>query len=501
MFRAIEIDVSKIHGIIHSDPLRFFGVEIEDKPDDKKQSAIADRMVHALRNDSFPSKSASMIRSATLSGEFYGAVGKHPTKNTATIRLINWRNIAYDLMSQGIGDALWVIEQSTADKDLIQSRVDKGIYDKAEASKLIKSREKKELPGPTAQDTKDSSVGDAGISGNPSGKDFDILDYWQIREGKKTRVITVADKSILLRDSDSPFDYHSHPFFGAPLINISGRSEGIGIGEATMSTQKTINLNRSHVLDLIEFALENKWLKLKGAKIKDKQLRRARDIVIETHDMHGLKHLVPDVSVVSFAIRFEEIMREEVKQASGAISGFQGPSREPTLGQAIIQRNESSSRHMIYAQQLAAGGGYERMLWLFWETLRKFSRNPLRVPSEMPGEFSQIAPPAIRGKVVFPIDITSPRRNPQARVAMLWDLLVKVSSVPALSALFDLKSIAARLVREMGLPNGEDILVKDMAQEKVGRAAGGSSLKAVLAAAKSRGLLPGSVGGNGDVPV
>ena len=83
---------------------------------------------------------------------------------------------------------------------------------------------------------------------------------------------------------------------------------------------------------------------------------------------------------------------------------------------------------------------------------------------------------------------------------MLWDLLVKVSSVPALSALFELKSIAARLVREMGLPNGEDILVKDVAQETEGRRTG-SSLEAVLAAAKAQGLLPGPVGGNGDVPV
>lgn len=467
MFRDIEVSTAKTYEIIHSDPVKFFATEIHDLPDVSKQAQISDRISYDLRNDFFPSKSVSLIRSSYLYGETYGAVGKDPEKDKATIRLIGWRDIAIDPLAQGLDRSRRIIERHYIDEAELAARKDAGVYSSEAVSKLLakigpqKKDAESSVNVPVENKESNSSVSDAGFSGDPSEKGIEILDEWKYLKGKWV-VSTVGQGYALLRDdSKNPFAHGSHPFFGGPLINLSGRNEGIGTGETSMSSQNTMNRLMTRALAILEHSLLNLWIYDKNAIDPDDLIKKI-DGLIPAKDIEKIKHLAGDLSPVEYAIRMIQILQESQRQSSATPDLRQGPTQEPTLGQTVISRDESASRHMIYAQQLASGGIYERILWLFWETTKQFDTKPIQFQGSDPKRTVDILPSAIESKVRFSIDITSPRRDPQSRVLYLKEMLL-LAVQPEMKdkdgkPLFNAFEIASRYAQASGEPDPEGLV-------------------------------------------
>jgi hypothetical protein len=126
--------------------------------------------------------------------------------------------------------------------------------------------------------------------------EVEVIEYWE-----EDRVLTIANGSVLCRDSDTPFDHGMLPAIVMKHIPIMDQMMGVGVIEPIIDLDKEANLKRNQRIDNVNLSMNAMWAVKKGAQAWPKSMASAPGRTIPVDTIEDIKPIImPDVTVGAY---------------------------------------------------------------------------------------------------------------------------------------------------------------------------------------------------------
>jgi len=169
-------------------------------------------------------------------------------------------------------------------------------------------------------------------------QEIELLEYWE-----DNRVITVANKSIVIRDEENPFDHKMKPF--VVIVNQLVPKEFYGIGEIEPleSLQNELNDLRNQRMDNVNLVLNRMWKARRDSTIQWDTLTSKPGGIILTDNMEDIIDITtPDITASSF--REEESIKSDIQNTTGVTDYITGVSGKTSTATEIVKKTEESNQ-------------------------------------------------------------------------------------------------------------------------------------------------------------
>jgi len=204
------------------------------------------------------------------------------------------------------GDIPWCIHRTIVDIDKLRKAQERGIY---------RNVEKIEPGGANINDYQQFAANDDEVkkwTEEEKKKKVEILEYWE-----KDRVVTIANREIVLRDEPNRFAHKSVPFICVPATPVPHEFYGIGYIEPIEYLSYELNDIRNQRMDNANMFINNMWLVNRNAGINYDDLVARPGQIIRGDDIspNGIREVRAALNPQFFAM--EESSKRDMQDATG----------------------------------------------------------------------------------------------------------------------------------------------------------------------------------------
>ncbi|RLI55084.1 MAG: hypothetical protein DRP09_11020 [Candidatus Thorarchaeota archaeon] len=182
---------------------------------------------------------------------------------------------------------------------------------------------------------------------------IELIEYWE-----DDRVVTVANRSIIIREEDNPYKHGKKPF--VRIVDQAVQHEFLGIGELEPieSLQYELNDRRNQRMDNVTLALNRGWLVEEGSGVDEDELVSEPGFVVHAHDKDKVEQMTtPDVTASSY--QEETLIKADIQQATGVSDftrgvGSDALANDTATGISLIQE-AGNARFRLKIKNLEMG--------------------------------------------------------------------------------------------------------------------------------------------------
>lgn len=313
--------------------------------------------------------------------------------NAPKVEVVDLYDFFVDPKATTIDNAEWVIHRSMRSLDYLHEMMEDGKY------KNIKLLEDEASSFAGWDDEKQMRRNTIGISmpvEQKNDKLIEILEYWT-----DERVVTVANRKIIIRDQENPFRHGKKPFIVCVDQKIPHEFYGMGELEPIETLQYELNDRRNQRMDNVTLILNRMWLVQNGKNVDEDELVSDAGGVVHTDDPNAIQQLIlPDVTSSSY--QEETIIKSDIQQTSGVTDFTRGMSsdalaNDTATGISLLQE-ASNARFRLKIQNIE-----DMMLKRLGEFMVSMNNQflseetTIRIVGEEGKEFQTIKPEDIKG--------------------------------------------------------------------------------------------------------
>lgn len=247
-----------------------------------------------------------------------------------------------------IDSADYVIHKVVRSKAYLKKMEERGIYSNID-----------DIEDESAETGIDTRMGEIGESSGDK-KGVTLYEYWT-----DDRVITVANKSVVIRNIENPYWYRRKPFIRIVDTIDPHNFYGIGEIEPIEDLQASLNTIRNMRMDNINLIINRMFTILRHANIDEEQLIARPGGFIEVDDHDDIQPLKLD-NVTSASYNEDELIRNDMDITSGVNDYVRGtnPDRRETATTSSVLSQASNERIRLKSTIMEDMGLRRLGLWL-----------------------------------------------------------------------------------------------------------------------------------------
>ena len=268
------------------------------------------------------------------------------------IELVDLYDFFWDPRAIDMESARWVAHRTYQTFDHLEELQKQGVYKNVALLKdatLVSGDDEKA----SRRGTLGVAMPDELASKNEGKNVIELIEYWE-----DEKVITVANRGIVIRDEANPYRHGKKPF--VRIVDQSVPHEFLGIGELEPieTLQYELNDRRNQRMDNITLVLNRMWKVKNGANVDEDELVSDAGGVVHTDNMDGIEALqMPDVTSSSY--NEETLIKGDIQQTTGVSDftrgvGSESLGNDTATGISLIQE-AGNARFKLKIRNLEAG--------------------------------------------------------------------------------------------------------------------------------------------------
>lgn len=234
------------------------------------------------------------------------------TKNQPVVEMVDLYDFFWDPKGFDIDSCGWVAHRTYRSYDYLIKMQKQGLYKNVN---LLEKDKTRPFKGETDKITRTTALGTTdpqSVSGDSDKEaNIELIEYWE-----DNRVVTIANRTVVIRDDKNPFAHGKKPF--VRFIDQSVPKEFCGIGELEPieTLQKELNDMRNQRMDNASLILNRMWLVQNGANVDEDELVSDVGGVIHTDKIEGVQALYPP-EIPNSSYREETLIKADIQQTTG----------------------------------------------------------------------------------------------------------------------------------------------------------------------------------------
>lgn len=390
------------------------------KPEDIENADSADMLLHyQFERMNLPVKLVTFYKQALLTGTSVAKIyWRYETKieengdtkivyDGPAFDVLNLKEFYIDPNATSLEDAKYCIHKTTVTKEHLETMEKKGIYKNIEKLQEKNEDKERDIGGVKSDNVYDEN----------NEEDIELWEYWE-----DDRVVTIADRRIILRDIKNPFAHGKKPFIYIVFVPVPFEFYGIGAVEPLEYLQSALNTIWNQRMDNVNLVINRMWLLQRGAMDDVNQLVSAPGNIIEVNDINGLQPLpTPDVTGSSY--KEEDKIRFNMANTSGVsdyVKGNDDYGKQVTAFEVRVKAEQSNGRFDVNFR-LMAEMGLKKTAKMCHQLNQQFINEEtiVRVVGKNGVEFKKLQPWQIQGEYdvecnIDPMEITKQENRQQA---------------------------------------------------------------------------------------
>jgi len=179
----------------------------------------------------------------------------------------------------------------------------------------------------------------------------EILEYWE-----NNRVITIANRKVVLRDQPNPFAHKRIPFIGVSAILDPDNFYGEGLIGPCEYLQYELNDMRNMRMDNANLFLNNMFIADRNAGIEEEDVFSCPGNIIWTDDMKGILPIRESLDPNFFII--EENIKKDMQTTLGTYDYWAGkePQRKETATGITSLQSQANARFKLIIRSIGKLG-------------------------------------------------------------------------------------------------------------------------------------------------
>ena len=350
-----------------------------------------------------------------------------------------------------IEDASYVVHKSIRTLEYIKNA---GIYENLQKLKDEEIQQTSEY-----KTERDSTLG----LSRPKKKGIELLEYWgkaDLGDGEQEAVITVANKTTVIRAVPNPYNHQKKPFISFHDNPMPLEFWSLGEVEPLRSLQYELNDVRNQRMDNVTSILHKMWKVSNNADVDESELVWRPGGVVHVNDMTGVEPLeVTDVTGSSY--NEETLIKGDIQQTSGisdytAGQGNQSKAlaNDTATGIALLQE-AGSVRLKTKLENVENGIKKFGEMLLSLEQQYTDQALVIRVVGDRGNVWREIKPEELRGKFDLRVESGSTQpMNKQIQRAEARELLNTI--VPFAQLGVNIGYFIRHLISTYDLPNPDE---------------------------------------------
>lgn len=244
------------------------------------------------------------------------------------IEVLDLFDVAIDPYAESIEKARYAVHETLRPKEYVKERIKNGVYDEVD----MDDWEDIEKSATTGENDKFSILQrqesvDMANDPNDSEGMIKILEYWE-----DNKVITIANGSIVLRNSENPFNHKKIPIVEAVDTRSIKELYGIGEIEPNRYLQAELNTNRNQRIENVKMAINNSYFYDKSALDEDDFIDAPNaKIPVRNRGQKSLNDIifpVPKQPISRSAYTEEKVIKKDMQETSGVTQYVKGLSSD-----------------------------------------------------------------------------------------------------------------------------------------------------------------------------
>jgi hypothetical protein len=233
-------------------------------------------------------------------------------ENHPTVEMVDLYDFFWDPKGYDIDTCAWVAHRTHRSYDYLLKMQKQGLYKNIT---LLEEMKHRPFQGESDKNSRHSVLSTSdpnAISGNSDKEaNIELIEYWE-----DNRVITIANRKIVIRDEKNPFAHGKKPFVRFVDQSLPKEFCGVGEVEPIETLQKELNDMRNQRMDNASLILNRMWLVANGANVDENELVSDVGGIIHTDKIEGVQPLyAPEIPNSSY--REETLIKADIQQTTG----------------------------------------------------------------------------------------------------------------------------------------------------------------------------------------
>lgn len=349
---------------------------------------------------------------------------------------------------ESVKECSWVIERCFKDWEFIQSLKNddlekKGVYKNLD---LIKST-KPPADCKLVMEEMNNLIGiSSAVAEDPINKPIEILKYW-----RGDRLIMVANRAVVIRDTENPFEHGEIPYDDAKDYPLDKEFFAIGDVDLLIPLQDICNDVTNLRLDNLTDLINTSYIVDRNANVNPDDVISGPSKIIWSDDKAGVVPVRKE-PLNANAYAEPETMYKAMQRISGAWEYYQGatPQRSETAT-GIIKLQQAALRRFGYRIKLLQKTAFKNILTKIMQLNQQLL--PLNYPIKVFDRDMEIKlnPWDIAGKFQIQVSGSANLVGIEERMFQLWK---EAKNDPY----FDQVELRKRMLDVMDLPNSEKLI-------------------------------------------
>lgn len=355
-----------------------------------------------------------------------------------------------DWYATDLQNASYIIHRTYEDLEKLQAMQEAGIYMNVEKLKegerMVRTDDFKTEKYALRQTQEQTTYTDKYTT------KIELLEYWE-----KNRVITVANRRVVLRDIDNPFIHNKFPFAMVRFNSIPNEFYGRGDAEIISKIQEIINDLTNQRLDNVNLMINKMFKVNRGAGIVPEQLKSRPGGIIWANDINAIQEIqFTDTTGGVFADVFL-MFKQLIDEVTGVTDLMRGTLRRRETATAIaVMQKMSGARLALRIQEI--NDFIREIANQLWQLSLQFLTKPqiISIVGVEGTKFQEVSVTNITGRFDFSVSVaTEPLGTIEERIQKL------ITAIQSLQGSgLNILPLVEQLLRDMKIERLDEVLKK-----------------------------------------
>ncbi|RKY40920.1 MAG: hypothetical protein DRP85_07565, partial [Candidatus Makaraimicrobium thalassicum] len=382
-----------------------------------------------------------------------GMVGSVNVRRTETLHndpyidTVFIKNFYPQPYKETIKDMSWCIERAYVDWEYIQKLKSQGI--EGDVYKNLDKIKSTALPSgyKPVMNEMNTLVGiSSSARQDPINKPVELLKYW-----RNDRIVILANRSVIIRDTPNPFQYGEIPYTDAKDYPLDKEFYAISDIDLLMPLQDKANDITNIRLDNLLQIVNRMFVAKRNSGINPDDFISRPSGVIWSDDINAVKPLIqPDISASAY--NEEQETYRAMQRASGAFEYAQGetPRRQETAT-GIIKLQQAALKRFGYRIKLLQRTAFKDILTKIMRLNQQLLPMSYIIPDYENDKDIQLNPWDISGK--FGLTVTG-----STNLAGLEERMIQLWQAARNDPYFNQLELRKRLLNVFDIPDSDNLL-------------------------------------------
>lgn len=273
-------------------------------------------------------------------------------ENHPVVEMVDLYDFFWDPKGYDIDTCAWVAHRTYRSFDYLMKMQKQGLYKNIP---LLEKDKNTPFMGETDKNSRNINTNDPQAISGSSDKEanIELIEYWE-----DDRVVTVANRKVVIRDEENPFAHGKKPFVRFVDQSLPKEFCGVGEVEPIETLQKELNDMRNQRMDNASLILNRMWLVLNGANVDENELVSDVGGIIHTDKLEGVQPIYsPEIPNSSY--REETLIKADIQQATGVTDYTKGMASEALANETAtgisMMQEAGNSRLKLKMMNIEAG--------------------------------------------------------------------------------------------------------------------------------------------------